>query len=137
MDIAYFQLGADNLLRPVCPHDNTNHCVGPPDTLDVWRSALFLAYLHHSPQLRIIGVDGQVGPLIDDAIETLCARGFVDGPACGSNSITYEVRNQGRGWYYFHHHHFHVSLLTRRQVSERDRHDVCLRPDCGPVDHDE
>ena len=63
MDIAYFQLTAvDNKLREVCPHtsggSDAYHCTAAPDDLDVWRTAVFIAKLHDSPQLRVIGVEG-------------------------------------------------------------------------------
>ncbi len=31
--------------------------------------------------------------------------------ACGrTGKLSYEVTNQGHGWYYFHHHHMHISF---------------------------
>lgn len=119
MDIGYFQEGtADNTLRPICDHTNGSsdayHCVAEPDSLDVWRTALFIAKLHDSPQLRVIGVDGRVGPLIESAIDQLCAGGFVTGAACGSGlALAYETTDQGRGWFAFHHHHLHVSITDQ------------------------
>ena len=116
MDIAYFQVGtADNRLRSVCPHTSGGadayHCTGAPANLDPWRTALFLGLLHASPQLRVIGVDGRIGPLVDSAMTQLCTGGYLSGTACSSagRAITWEETDMGRGWYRFHHHHFHVS----------------------------
>lgn len=121
MDIAYYQLGAaDNRLRPICEHTSGGvdqyHCVSAPSSLDVWRTALFVALLHDTPQLRVIGVDGQAGPLIESAISQLCDTGWYSGPACRSLSLAYETTDTGRGWFYFHHHHLHVSLSTRARA---------------------
>lgn len=117
MDIAYYQIGtSDNRLRPICEHTEGGvdqyHCTEAPDSLDVWRSALFIAFFHDSPQLRVIGVDGQAGPLLDSAITQLCDAGWYSGAACRSSQMTYETVNEGRGWYGFHHHHLHVSIDT-------------------------
>ena len=71
MDVAYYQTGtADNDLRPVCPHAN-NHCTGTPNTLDAPRSALLLAKLLESGQVRIVGVDGKIGPILKKEIDDL------------------------------------------------------------------
>jgi hypothetical protein len=146
MDIAYYQLAApDNRLREVCPHvsggQDQYHCVAPPDDLDVWRTALFLGLLHQSPQLRVIGVDGQVGPLVDSAITQLCASGWLNTSACTSNgnAITYETVDMGYGWYYFHHHHFHQSFTDQNgnaTVPNYSGRNACLVPDCRPAQHD-
>lgn len=115
MDIAYYQTGtADNRLRAVCPHRtgtaDAYHCTDEPTLLDPWRTALFLGHLHASPQLRVIGVDGRVGPLVDSALRQLCDGGWVTGNACARHSITWETTDTGRGWFYFHHHHLHISV---------------------------
>ena len=115
MDIAYYQTGtADNRLRPVCAHtsggSDAYHCTGEPTMLDPWRTALFLGHLHASPNLRVIGVDGRVGPLVNSALTQLCSEGWVSGGACGSHKITWEATDTGRGWYHFHHHHLHISV---------------------------
>lgn len=115
IDIAYYQTGtSDNRLRSVCAHtsggEDAYHCTGEPTMLDPWRTALFLGHLHASPQVRVIGVDGRVGPLVDSALTQLCADGWVSGAGCGSHSITWEETDTGRGWFYFHHHHLHLSV---------------------------
>lgn len=146
MDVAYFQLTApDNTLRPICEHiqggQDQYHCVAPPDDLDVWRTALFLGLLHQSPQLRVIGVDGQAGPLIDSAITQLCANGWLNTAACSASSyaITYETTDMGRGWFQFHHHHFHMSYTDQNgnaTVPGFSGRDACLVADCRPARHD-
>ena len=117
MDIAYYQIGtSDNRLRPVCEHtsggSDAYHCTGAPTLLDTWRTALFLGHFHASPQLRVIGVDGRVGPLVDSAITQLCADGWISGTACTSHRITWEETDSGRGWFRFHHHHMHISVSS-------------------------
>ncbi|MEC7751995.1 MAG: hypothetical protein VX405_10865 [Myxococcota bacterium] len=117
MDIAYYQVGTpNNVLRSVCEHRQANgqdayHCTGEPVYLDAWRTAVFLAYLHDNPHLRVIGVDGRVGPLVNDAIRQLCASDWLRGKSiCRQSKVTFETTNQQRGWFYFHHHHLHLSL---------------------------
>src|SRR5690606_22791199 len=102
----------------VCPHTSGSsdayHCTGEPTYLDVWRTAAFIAKLHESPQLRVIGVDGRVGPKVESAIDQLCSSGWLTGTACnGGLQLAYETTDNGAGWYHFHHHHLHISLLTR------------------------
>ncbi len=144
MDIAYYQLrGNDNHLRSVCEHylggQDAYRCVSVPDNLDVWRTALFLGRLHDSPQLRVIGVDGQIGELIESAMDQLCNAGWLSGRACSANlrSIAYETEDQGRGWFRFHHHHFHMSITGRAQAGLQSirysSEALCLRSDCGDV----
>ena len=140
MDIAYYQVATpDNRLRSVC--DNVSggrdayHCVSAPTLLDPWRTSLFIAKLHESPQLRVIGVDGQVGPLVEDGIEALCANGWLDGAAAcrrGGLSLAFETVDEGRGWFHFHHHHLHVSLVGQRGKPGgfARGQDACLTPGC-------
>ncbi|MFO0640394.1 MAG: hypothetical protein U0183_14340 [Polyangiaceae bacterium] len=117
MDIAYYQArGTNNNLRPVCPYleggRDAYHCVGAPDNLDVHKTALALGAFYESARVRIIGVDGQVGPLVQAELAKICAEGTLSTQACSraKSGITFETTDQGRGWYLFHHHHFHVSL---------------------------
>lgn len=149
MDIAYYQLDTiDNQLRPICEHrdargNDHQRCVSPPDNLDVMRTAVFLAMLHGSDSLRIIGVDGKVGPLIEDAWERLCEEGWLDedNPVChGDGRLAYETRDTGRGWYRFHHHHFHISTYGGSSEPPEDpahiHHDGCMHQGevyTGPV----
>jgi len=146
MDIAYYQMDVDNnLLRPVCPHlsrgRDAYHCVDEPTSLDVRRTALFIGFLHHSNQLRVIGVDGQIGALVDETLDELCEDGLLSGPACSdrSRSLAYETRDTGRGWFHFHHHHLHLSITGRRSARALSSgRDECIIPGCpdpdGPPD---
>jgi hypothetical protein len=116
IDTAYYQTGtADNRLRPVCPHEvdgaDQHRCVGAPTTLDVKRTALFLGALLTSSRVRVIGVDGKIGPLVKPEIQNLCDGGVVPAESCTRLSrIAYEETDTGLGWYRFQHHHMHVSL---------------------------
>jgi len=115
MDIAYYQLGQpNNWLRPVCEHRQNGQdqyrCVEAPAILDVYRTALFIGRLHDTPYLRVIGVDGKVGPLVRNAIAQLCGAGWLRNAACRQVRLAYEETNEGQGWYNFHHHHLHISL---------------------------
>lgn len=116
MDIGYFQSGtADNRLRPVCPHSTNGvdsyHCTDAPTTLDVKRTSVFLGALLSSARVRVIGVDGKIGPLVTDAMQHLCTAGIIPAAGCANKArITWEATDTGAGWYLFHHHHLHVSL---------------------------
>jgi hypothetical protein len=117
MDIGYYQSqGSNNFLRPICNHVlngvEQNHCVATPNILDVNRTALMLGALFTSSRTRVIGVDGKAGVVIQDAMNTLCARAWLPQSACtaSESKLAYEVTNENHGWYYFHHHHFHISL---------------------------
>lgn len=141
IDIAYHQLtGANNHLRAVCPHTTNGqdqyHCTGAPNNLDVWRTALFIASFHASPNLRVIGVDGRIGPLVESAITQLCAGGWVNNGACSSLKMTYEVTDTGRGWFRFHHHHLHVSVSAGSNFAPIDPSRECLTPSCDGAEHD-
>ena len=114
LDIAYYQSGSeDNRLRPVCPHvvDGVEayRCVGTPTTLDPWRTALFIGSLFDAPDLRVVGLDGRIGPLVEAALVKLCADGTVSAHACAAVRLRYTDVEDGSGWFQFHHHHFHVS----------------------------
>jgi hypothetical protein len=117
IDLAYYQIGQqNNRLRSVCPHvqngQDQYHCVGEPHILDVWRTALFLGFVFESPRVRVIGVDGKVGPLVVSALGELCALGWLEPASCGNVALAYETTNTGQGWFRFHHHHAHISLKT-------------------------
>ena len=148
MDIAYYQVGTpDNTLRAVCAHTlngrDEYHCTAEPEFLDPWRTALFIAHLHESPQLRVIGVDGRVGVPVEAAIQQLCAEGYIanNNPVCrGRLSLAYETVDEGRGWFRFHHHHLHMSLLGQGQVLASDNPETvagpnaCITLDCSPAE---
>jgi hypothetical protein len=142
IDIGYYQVNtADNRLRPVCDHyengQEVYHCTSEPNRLDPWRTAFFIAALHESGRIRVIGVDGQVGPIVESAMDQLCASGWIERSICNRVNLAYETRNEQRGWYYFHHHHLHVSFSSQRNYSIDP--DECLIggcPDLPPVKRD-
>ena len=141
MDIGYFQTAAspDNKLRPICPHteggQEAYHCTGAPTLLDVWRDALFLGLLLQSPRTRVIGVDGKVGPLVEQALDVLCGEGWLVGTPCSQNrALAYETTDQGMGWFLFHLHHQHVSLKPLAPAAPSlPGGKECLVPGCGAV----
>lgn len=117
MDLAYFQTTTpDNKLRAICEHKEGTkdqyRCVKEPHLLDAWRSSLLLGAFLSSPRIRVIGVDGKVGPIVQAAMPRLCAAGYLPAAACtaAKTKLAFETTNEGRGWYQFHHHHFHISL---------------------------
>ena len=115
IDIAYYQLYApDNRLRPVGEHYDGHfdafHLTGPPYALDFWRTALFIAYLSEHPRVRIIGVDGKVGLVLDKALDELVLTGWINQELRNRIMLAYEVTDEGRGFYYHHHHHMHLSI---------------------------
>jgi hypothetical protein len=136
IDLAYFQVNTqDNRARPICEHTenggDANHCTAPPHLLDPWRQAMFIGSLFEHPNLRVIGCDGQAGTMIDAAMQTLCDNGWLT--ACSSSKLTYEVTDQGYGWYYFHHHHIHVSFDAGSYFTGGGKpgKTECLIPGCG------
>ena len=121
VDIAYFQLYAlDNHLRAVGMHYegplDAYHLTGPPHALDVWRTALFIAYLAEHPRTRVVGVDGKIGPVVEEALDSLVESGWIDADLRASIPLAYEEENTGLGWFYFHHHHLHLSLNPVRDL---------------------
>ena len=115
IDIAYFQTGtANNRLRPVCVSAldgvDQGHCTGPPSLLDVPRTALFIDALAESGAVRVIGVDGLIGPLLEAGLQELCDAGITE---CAAVPLAYETSDTGLGWFTNHHHHLHVSFHDR------------------------
>jgi hypothetical protein len=115
IDIAYYQLyAADNLLRPVGVHylgyTDAYRCVEEPYALDRWRTALFISYLSEHPHVRVIGVDGQVGLVLEEALDELVLLGWIEPEHRAGIPLAYEVTDQGWGWFLRHHHHMHVSM---------------------------
>lgn len=124
IDLAYFQTGQpSNDLRPVCEHTlngkDQYHCVAPPTTLDVTRTTLFLGKLLESDRVRVIGVDGQIGPLLVAEAKKLQGQGLLTGAIATafSSKLAYEVTNTGKGWFQFHHHHLHLSTWTTKYAT--------------------
>lgn len=133
IDMGYFQAGtADNKLRPICPHTSGGqdqyHCTAPPDHLDLWRTTLYLGALMTSEIVRVIGVDGQVGPLVEQAAPALCSGGYLPQTACNKmgSKLAYETVNQNYGWYQFHHHHMHLSVTGKLPTNPN-----AIAPDFG------
>jgi hypothetical protein len=117
IDVAYYQLfSPDNLLRTVGDTyfgtENQFHIIGEPYALDLWRTALFIAYLSEHPDLRVVGVDGQIGLLLEPALDQLVTLGWIDEGLNDIIPLAYEVVDQGHGWYRFHHAHMHISMLN-------------------------
>jgi len=129
IDLAYYQIKAPdlwlkaengssdnggNLLRPICKYTvfglNVFHCTQPSHLLDPWRTALFIAYLSEHPNIRVIGVDGQVGRILDAALDQLVHAGWINPDLRAGIPLFYEETNQGWGWYLHHHHHIHISI---------------------------
>ncbi|MDF1562352.1 MAG: hypothetical protein P1V51_04870 [Deltaproteobacteria bacterium] len=145
IDIAYFQRGTvDNHLRPICEDTTSSggwayHCTALPHLLDPWRSALFIGALSEHPAVRVIGADGQAGQILENALEQLCAEGWLPSATCSAGfPMTYEMINEGRGWYYHHHHHLHLAFnqpsYTPLTVPGRiDPDEQCLIPGCPEV----
>lgn len=109
--VAYYQFGtADNALRAVCPHDDMGvdvfHCTAAPDALDARRTALFIAALAEHPQLRVIGVDPLIGPVLEAALDDLVAEGVVDMATRASVPLAYS----SPAWALFFHHAMYVSF---------------------------
>jgi hypothetical protein len=116
IDVAYYQLFAiDNLLRPIGVHHDefnveANRCVEPPYALDEWRTALFIAYLSEHHRVRVIGVDGEAGLILEDALDELVSMGWIDADLRDSIPLAYELTDTGLGWFLHHHHHLHISM---------------------------
>lgn len=130
MDLAYYQLYApDNHPRSIGVHfdgyTDANHLTEEPIGLDPWRTALFISYLSEHPHIRVIGVDGQVGLMLEEALDDLVSLGYIDADHRESIPLAYEVENQGYGWYYFHHHHMHVSMKPLYDIAS----EVDIKPE--------
>jgi len=101
---------ADNHLRAVCP-ESQNHCVGPPDKLDAARSALYLGGLLEHPDVRVVGTDAQIGPVVIKLFDYLCKENVIPPNACAQKGkLAWDTTPPGNGWYYSHQNHFHCSF---------------------------
>jgi len=139
IDIAYYQLNTkDNRARPICEHSvNGNeayHCTQKPHLLDPWRTALFLGALLESPNVRVVGMDGQVGGIVSSSFQLLCDRGWIQPKACQvpGHRLAFEETNKGMGWFLFHHHHLHLSFAPPSYRSVAGDRGLCLIPGCDP-----
>jgi len=115
IDIAYFQTGADNLGRSVCP-ENGSFCTGAPDILDARRSAYFIVKLMESPNLRVIGVDTMIASDLFDAADDLRSEGKI---TANQRSMMDSYLAYGDGWP-FHQHHLHFSWAWESGHSTSD-----------------
>jgi hypothetical protein len=132
IDVAYFQIDPEgflkiyenrqqgvegNLLRSMCKNTrfgmDVYHCIEQPWLLDPWRTALFIAHVAENPYVRVIGVDGKIGPVVDDALDQLVQAGWIDKDLRDRIPLAYETTNEGMGWFRFHHHHLHISMHIR------------------------
>jgi len=135
IDIAYFQaFTADNAARPVCDYFDDGvmfeHCTAPPHLLDPWRQAVFLGALFEHPDLRVIGADGKIGPVLEYYMDLLCDLDWIDPAACSSPPLAFEPTNMGWGWYFSHHHHIHVSYDPPDKGGAVADGPLCITPDC-------
>lgn len=116
IDLAYYQQFApDNHARVIGWHhdgfgEEQHHLVAPPFGIDLWRTALLLAYLSEHPRTRAIGVDGQAGLLLEPALDQLVDLGWIEPGLRDSIPLAYELEDTGLGWFLFHHHHLHLSM---------------------------
>jgi len=103
-----------NMLGIVCDDTrfgiNVFHCGNKPYLLDPWRTAMFLAYLSEHPRIRVIGVDGRVGPVLDETLDKLVSSGWLSAEERDQIPVIYETIQEGMGWFFHHQHHIHVSL---------------------------
>ena len=60
--------------------------------------------------LRVIGVDGQIGPVIDAALDHLVHAGWLTPDQRLDIPLVYETSDTGLGWFQYHHHHLHVGM---------------------------
>jgi hypothetical protein len=141
MDIAYYQnAGNDNYLKAICNHTiggaDQYHCVSEPYLMDLWRTTMFIGALMTSNRTRVIGVDGKVGSLIEQAMPVLCAQNWLPKSACSglAQKLAFETTNTGQGWYQFHHHHMHLSLWGVAGKPGAAIGAQCLVPNCTPID---
>ncbi len=119
IDLAYYQTNtANNHLRAICEHytngQDQYHCVAQPTILEPKRTAFFLAAILASGRVRVIGVDGKVGPKLLTAMDELVRDGLISPTAqqrFKSGTITWEETDTQRGWFLFHHHHAHISFV--------------------------
>lgn len=113
IDTTYYQLFSDDNLARIVGLNYDNHLVEPPYNFDRYRTALYISYLAEHPFLRVVGVDGQIGPILESEEGTfneLVDMEWIDHDLRASIPLAYEIEDTGMGWFRFHHHHMHVSM---------------------------
>ena len=110
--VAYYQVGVpDNALRAVCPHDDMGadafRCTAPPDTLDVRRTALFIAALAEHPRRRVVGVDPLIGSALEAALDDLVVEGVISAATRAAVPLAYSAPT----WSSFHHQLMFVGFM--------------------------
>ena len=60
--------------------------------------------------MRVVGVDGKVGPVLENALDALVDMSWIDADLRASIPFAYEEVNMGYGWFYTHHNHQHLSM---------------------------
>ena len=116
IDTAYYQLFApDNHMRPIGVHHNESwgtNCISwsrpMPSTYGARRCSSPTS--RSTPGLRVIGVDGQAGPVLEDALDELVFLDWIEAGLREAIPLAYEVVDTGLGWFRFHHHHMHISM---------------------------
>ncbi len=115
IDVGYYQTAffPNNYIRTVCDHyvnrRDALRCVGPPHGLDVRRNALFTALVEEQPLIRCVGVDGVIGPLLEETQRDLFDEGLITREQLEANKLCYEEEDNRRGWFRSHHNHIHIS----------------------------
>lgn len=138
IDTGYYQIYTpDNIMRAIGDHfvgnQDQGHLVSEPFLLDVWRTALFIAYLSEHPRLRVIGVDALAGLILDEALDELVIQGWIDSGLRNSINLAYEFEDGGQGWYLYHHTHLHISWrYNMTETPDGNPFPVVRLRDCYP-----
>ncbi len=95
IDVAYYQIGSDNLARSICPDHDGSFCTGDATGLDPVRTAYFTAQLCDAIGLQVIAVD----PAAHDAIQVAVDALIADGRLTTAESSCLDTRLQsGERW---------------------------------------
>jgi hypothetical protein len=131
IDIAYYQLNNNgwlkienhiavrkgNLIRSICKTTlfgiEVNHCTEFPRLLDPWRTALLIAHISEHLFIRVIGVDGQIGIVLEKTLDKLVEDGKITPELRARIPLAYELKNQNDAWFRNHYNHLHVSMKLR------------------------
>lgn len=131
IDTAYYQLFSDDNLARTVGLNYDYHLVEPPYNFDKYRTALYISYLAEHPLLRVVGVDGQIGLILDGTditegtFDELVDMEWINPDLRNTIPLAYEVEDTGRGWFRFHHHHLHASM--------NHVHDIVSSVEINPV----